>query len=284
MSPCRSRVVLSLASVAELFCLAGQSCIPSPTDTGDRGRSEPLTVTASGPATATGGSTVQLVAVVQNTVGAISFSWAVTSTGTGGTVTVQNSSSETMSATFSQDAAGSFSFTVTASDTYESASDMWSVVVTPDNSVKSDIAGGTYTDDVDATFIVRINLEVVANEKTSVAATALFNDQGEHLSLTDGTPMAAGYTGTFESGELTFTKTVTSIVYRPDSVTVRGTMSIDIHSQPGNPAIGTFYYTYKWLPPNALDYDENISASTRYSSQWPDTILIGYTYSGILTK
>lgn len=104
-----------------------------------------IVVTASAPGTAMGGETVNLVALVENETGAVSFSWLLTATGTAGSVTLSNQSSQTATAVFSADAAGTFSFRVTATDSAGSDTDTADIVVTPTGAG----AGTTFTNDTD---------------------------------------------------------------------------------------------------------------------------------------
>ncbi|HPD32138.1 MAG TPA: hypothetical protein PLL20_19265 [Phycisphaerae bacterium] len=90
-----------------------------------------ITVTASAPGTALGGETVNLVALVENETGAVSFGWLLTASGTAGSVTLSNQNSQTATAVFSADAAGTFTFRVTATDSVSSDSDTVDIVVTP---------------------------------------------------------------------------------------------------------------------------------------------------------
>ncbi|MBI4579721.1 MAG: hypothetical protein HY718_08470 [Planctomycetes bacterium] len=147
----------------------------------------------------------------------------------------------------------------------------------------SDIPAGTYAGDVTLTVTLRENGSVVS-QSTTFTTTAIFNDRGQELSPVDGTPVAAGYGGVITLGDLTASKTITSVVYVSDSVTVGGTVNIDIHSQPGRPAVGAFSFTFRLRPSGRLDFDEIIAAATSPSSQWPDVISFELVYSGVLTN
>lgn len=76
-----------------------------------------LSVTAAASsATATGGDDVTLTATRTNGVAPVSFAWELTASGTAGSVTLANAATQTATATFSDDAEGSFTFQVTATD------------------------------------------------------------------------------------------------------------------------------------------------------------------------
>ena len=66
--------------------------------------------------TANGGDTVGLTALATGDVPPTTFSWQLTSGGSAGTVNLANATSQVATTTFSNDAEGTFSFTVTVSD------------------------------------------------------------------------------------------------------------------------------------------------------------------------
>lgn len=77
----------------------------------------PLTVTATSPSTAVPGGSITCSASAHGGQGTISFTWQITALGPAGSVTITGDNSQTAVVTFSADAAGTFSFQVTATDT-----------------------------------------------------------------------------------------------------------------------------------------------------------------------
>jgi hypothetical protein len=92
----------------------------------------PMTVNAGADQTATGGDTINLTAITTNGTAPFTFAWLLTSSGSAGSVILTNAATQTATATFSADAAGTFTFQVNATDSLAAtASDTMDIVVTP---------------------------------------------------------------------------------------------------------------------------------------------------------
>lgn len=93
-----------------------------------------ITVAASGPSTATGGTNVTLTAITTGGTAPVSFAWEITALGTAGsaTLTPADGISQAIVVAFSTDASGAFAFQVTATDAAaQTASAAKTVTVTP---------------------------------------------------------------------------------------------------------------------------------------------------------
>lgn len=148
----------------------------------------------------------------------------------------------------------------------------------------SGISAGTYTGDISVVFVARSNGELVKQETGTVSFTAVFNDQGQLLSLSDGTPLNRDDSYTFTQGNLTFTMTITSVAYFPDSALLRGSVTILNDAEPDRPAVGTFSYTFKLQSSGILGFTEHIGATTKASARYTDVLGFTFDYSGSLVK
>ncbi len=125
-----------------------------------------ITVTINGPATATGGDTINLLAVVGNVTGTPAFSWLIQSAATGSAAFVGETTNQTAVVQFSADAEGDFVFAVTATDASGSATDTLTVTVTAGGfqlTVNNDVLTGTTGDDIFTAGIGTIQAADVVN-------------------------------------------------------------------------------------------------------------------------
>lgn len=120
----------TVTATTTFTCTVTDADSDTATDTATVTVTQAIQVTASAPTSALGGETVNLLALVTNSSGAVSFSWLMTAAGSAGTASVTNQSSQTASVTFSADAAGTFTFQVTATDSAGTDTDTVSIAVT----------------------------------------------------------------------------------------------------------------------------------------------------------
>ena len=121
----------------------------------------------------------------------------------------------------------------------------------------SNINPGTYTGDADHESKFYCDGELLDQAAYSVPLSVTINENGQWLSDVDGTPIQAGYSGQFVVGDITVTKTATSVVSVSDSIIVRGTIICVAHQQPDNPITGVSTITCKKLTDSSIEYTES---------------------------
>ena len=142
----------------------------------------------------------------------------------------------------------------------------------------SPIPAGVYSGEASHYQDVYSDSALVSQYSSTVPVTFVFNEAGQVVGR-DGNPVVSGTTSVGEVGALTATKSVESVIAMTDSIIVRGTSRWEHAEIPGDPLIGPFTITLKFLPPNQVEYEESTAVvATSGTVAWE------MTWSGILTK